>query len=153
MSSSTPWPFDLKICSGHLLSMMYKSTNFEVCQAKGSQDIEWSVYSYVQFDFLTCDLLTSKSIVVIYFSWCNSLQSLKFVKLRVLKILSDQHTYWPLDLWTSKSIVAIYFSWCTSLQSLKSVNQGVLKILSGQYTHKSSLTLWTSKSIMVIYFS
>jgi polyhydroxyalkanoate synthesis regulator protein len=35
-----PWPFDLKINSGHLLSMMYKSTKFEVCQAKGSQDIE-----------------------------------------------------------------------------------------------------------------
>jgi hypothetical protein len=33
--------------------MMYKSTKFEVCQTKGSEDIEWSVYSYVQFDPLT----------------------------------------------------------------------------------------------------
>jgi hypothetical protein len=40
MSSSTSWPLNLKICSGHLLSMMYKSTNFEVCQANGFQDIE-----------------------------------------------------------------------------------------------------------------
>jgi hypothetical protein len=23
---------------------------FEICQAKGFQDIDWSVYSYVQFD-------------------------------------------------------------------------------------------------------
>jgi hypothetical protein len=51
------------------------------------------------------DLWTSKSIVVIYFSWCTSLQNfLKSVKLRVLKILSchDTHmsilTPWTLNL-------------------------------------------------------
>ena len=31
------WPFNLKICRGHLLFMMYKYTNFVDCQAKGSQ--------------------------------------------------------------------------------------------------------------------
>jgi hypothetical protein len=136
------WPLNLKICSRHLLSVMYMSTKFEVCQAKGSQDIEWSVYSYIQFDPLTFDFLTIKSIMVIYFSWCTSLQSLKSVKQRVLKILSGQYTLmssltpWPFDFFTSKSIGVIYFLWCTSLQScLKSVKQRVLKILSGQYIH------------------
>jgi hypothetical protein len=87
------WHFNLKICSGYLLSMLYKSTKFEVCQAKGSQDIEWSIYSYIQFDPLTFHLLTSKSIMVIYFSWCTSLQSLNSVKQRVLKILRSQYTH------------------------------------------------------------
>jgi hypothetical protein len=50
MSSLT---LDLKINSGHLLFTIYYSTKFEVCQAKGSQNIELLVYSYVQFDPLT----------------------------------------------------------------------------------------------------
>jgi hypothetical protein len=92
-------PFNLKICSSHLLSMIYKSTKFEVYQAKGSQYIEWSIYSFVQFD-----PLTSKSIKVNYFSRYTSLQSLKSVKQRVLKILSNQYTHmssltlWPFNL-------------------------------------------------------
>jgi hypothetical protein len=71
--------------------MMYKSTKFEVCQAKGSQDIEWSIYSHVQFDSFTFDHLTLKSIMVIYSSWCTNLQSLKSVKQTVIKILSSQY--------------------------------------------------------------
>jgi hypothetical protein len=39
-------------------------TRFEVCQAKGFQDIEWSVYSYVQFD---SDLSSSKSLEFTYY--------------------------------------------------------------------------------------
>jgi hypothetical protein len=97
---------------------------------------------------LTLDLLTSKAKVVIYFSWCTSLQSLKSVKQRVLKILSSHLSVYsyvqfdPLnfDFLTSKSIVVIYFS-CASLQSLKCVKQRALKILSGQYIPMSSLTL------------
>jgi hypothetical protein len=46
MSSLT---LDLKINRGDLLFMMHQCTKFEV-HANGSQDIEWSVYSYVQFD-------------------------------------------------------------------------------------------------------
>jgi hypothetical protein len=46
-----PWPFTLKINSGHLLLLlrMYQCTKFEVCQAWSFQDTEWPVYSYVQF--------------------------------------------------------------------------------------------------------
>jgi hypothetical protein len=50
-----PWPFDLKIHGIHVLFRMYQCKKFEVCQAKGYQDIELSVYSYVQ---LTLELLT-----------------------------------------------------------------------------------------------
>jgi hypothetical protein len=66
MSSSTPLPltFNLKVRIGHLFSMMYKSTKFKVCQAKDSQDIEWSIYFYVQFNPLNFDLFKStKSIM------------------------------------------------------------------------------------------
>jgi hypothetical protein len=45
---------------------MYKSTKFEVYQAKGSQDIEWSAYFYVQFDALTFDLKINHGDVLIY---------------------------------------------------------------------------------------
>jgi hypothetical protein len=75
--------------------MMYWSTEFEVCQAKSSQDNEKSLYShmYVQFDLLTFDILTSQPFVVIYFSWCTNLQSLKSVKQTVLRILSSQYIH------------------------------------------------------------
>jgi hypothetical protein len=40
MSNLTLWPFNLKINRGHLLFRMYQYIKFEVCQAKGSQNIE-----------------------------------------------------------------------------------------------------------------
>jgi hypothetical protein len=43
------WLIDLKINRGHWFIRMYQCMKFKDCQAKSSQDIEWSVYSYVQF--------------------------------------------------------------------------------------------------------
>jgi hypothetical protein len=70
---------------------MYQYTKFDVHQAKGSQDIEWSVYSYVHIHPQHLDL--KSNIVVIYSSWCTSVYNLKSVKQRVLKILSGQYIH------------------------------------------------------------
>jgi hypothetical protein len=43
-------PIDLKINRGNLFFEMDQGIKFDIHQAKGSQDIEWSVYSYVKFD-------------------------------------------------------------------------------------------------------
>jgi hypothetical protein len=40
----------LTIIRSHWLFRMYQYIKFDVCQVKGSQDIERSVYSYAQFD-------------------------------------------------------------------------------------------------------
>jgi hypothetical protein len=44
------WLIYLKINRGRWFTRMYQCIKFDVCLAKGSQDIEWSIYSYVQFD-------------------------------------------------------------------------------------------------------
>jgi hypothetical protein len=105
ISSSTLWPFIFNICSGHLPSMIYKSPKFEVCQAKASQDIEWSVYSFVQFDPSIFDFWpqnqswsSTSHDVLVYKVW--SLSSKGFSRYWVVSILICP--VWPLDLWTSK---------------------------------------------------
>jgi hypothetical protein len=50
------WPFDFKINRVHVFFKMYQGFKFEVCQAKGSKDIERSLYFYVQFDPWSFDL-------------------------------------------------------------------------------------------------
>jgi hypothetical protein len=67
------WPFDLKINRVHLLFRMYQCMKFEVCQTKGSQDIEWSVYSYVQFQAvwpLTFDLKINRVLLLFRIYQC-----------------------------------------------------------------------------------
>jgi hypothetical protein len=60
---------------------MYQCIKFYVFQAKGSQDIERSVHSYVQFAPLDLKINT---LGVIYFLACTSVLSLKSIKQRVL---------------------------------------------------------------------
>jgi hypothetical protein len=130
ISSLTPWPLNLKIWSGQYTFHDVQVYKVWSLSNRGSRYWVVSIFLCLVWPF---DLLTSKSIMVIYFSWCTSLQSLKSVKQRVLNMLSSPYTQMSsLTLWTSKSIVANYFLWCISLQSLKSVKQRVLKILSGQ---------------------
>jgi hypothetical protein len=50
------WPIDLKINRGNQFFRVYQCIKFDVRQIYGSQDIEWSVYSYVQFDPWPFDL-------------------------------------------------------------------------------------------------
>jgi hypothetical protein len=100
------WPLDFKINGGLLLFMMYRCTKFKVCQAKAFQNVEWSVYSYVQFDL---DLLTSKSRVYIYclghtslVYWVWSLSSKGFSRywannIFLFTVLIDLEL-WPIDL-------------------------------------------------------
>jgi hypothetical protein len=57
------WPFDLKIDRVHLLCRIYQCTKIHVWQERCSQDIEWTVYSYLQC-WLTFDLCIPKLIAV-----------------------------------------------------------------------------------------
>jgi hypothetical protein len=142
----------LKVLSGQCnhvqfdLKIKWSSTFHDVLVYKvWSLSIKWFSRYWMVNTFLCpvwpLDLLTSKSIMVIYFSWCTSLQSLSSKGfLRYWLVNTFLCPVWPLDLLTSKSIMVIYFSWCTSLQSLQSVKQMVLKILSSQYIPLSNLT-------------
>jgi polyhydroxyalkanoate synthesis regulator protein len=67
MSSLT---FDLKINRVHLLLRMYLCIKFEVCQAKGSQDIEWSIYSHVKFDRWPFDLKINRVHILLKMYQC-----------------------------------------------------------------------------------
>jgi hypothetical protein len=99
MSSFDPWPFDRKINSGHLLFMVNQCTKFKVCQAKDSQDIEWSVYSYVQFDNWHFDLNINKGHLQfnlsVYEVW--NLSSKRLSRYWVVGIFLCP--VWPLTLW------------------------------------------------------
>ena len=114
---------NLKINSGHLL---YNVLVYKVWSLSSKGFWWYRVVNIFVCPVWPLDLLTLRYVAVVYFPWCTSLQSLKSVMRRVLKILSGQYIplclVWPLDLLTSKSIMVIYFLWCTSLQSLKPAN-------------------------------
>jgi hypothetical protein len=111
----------LKILSGHYIHMSRVTLEFWLIDLKSStfHDVplykvwslscKWFSRYWVVSTFiypvcpLTFDILTSKSIVVIYFSWCTIVQCLKSVNQRVLKILSGQYIHisnMTLDLWS-----------------------------------------------------
>jgi hypothetical protein len=97
---------------------------------------------YIPISSLNLDLLTSKSMGLIYHLGCTSVLSLKYVKQRVLKMLSGQYILMSslaLDLLTSKSIGLICYLRCISVLSLKFVKQRVLKIFDGQNIPISSV--------------
>jgi hypothetical protein len=116
---------------------MYQCTRFDVSQVKGSQDIERSVFSYVQFFTLDLWISTAK--------WPSALHDLPMCKVWSLSIKGFSR-YWVVSLFicpvwslTSKCMGLIYYLGCTSVLSLKSVRQRILKIWNGQNTSSSSV--------------
>jgi hypothetical protein len=97
MSSLTPWPQNQLWSSTFHDVLVYK-----VWSLSGKGFSRYWVVSIFLCPTWPLDLWTSKSIMVIYFSWCTSLHSLKSVKQRVLKIMNSQYIIcpiWHLDLW------------------------------------------------------
>jgi hypothetical protein len=108
--------------------------------------LKLSSVQYIHMSSLTLDLLTSKSIMVIYFSWWLvykvwSVSSKGFSRYWVVSILICP--VWPLDLWTSKSIGVIYYSWCTSVLNLKSVKQRYWEDKIFVFPVLNNLDLWS----------
>ena len=95
------WPTDLKINRDHLLTKDYLPTKFEACGAKRSWVISCTRWSRLAWPLtLTFDLLTWKSIGIIYSPRTIYLPSLKLVGQSVLELSVaqgevDWHDLWP----------------------------------------------------------
>ena len=95
------WPTDLKINRDHLLTKDYLPTKFEASGAKHSWVISCTRWSKLAWPLtLTFDLLTWKSIGIIYSPRTIYLPSLKLLGQSVLELLVAQgeenwHDLWP----------------------------------------------------------
>ena len=95
------WPTDLNINRDHLLIKDFLPTKFEAFEAKRSWVISCTRYGRSTWPLtLTFDLLTWKSIGIIYLSLTIYLLSLKLVgqsivELSVAQGIEDQHDLWP----------------------------------------------------------
>ena len=98
------WPSDLKINRDHLLTKDYLPTKFKASGAKRSWVISSTRWSKLAWPLtLTFDLLTWKSIGIIYSPRTIYLPSLKLLGQSVLELSVAQgevnwHDLWPTDL-------------------------------------------------------
>ena len=96
-----PWPTDLNINRDHLLTKDYRPTKFEASGAKRSWVISCTRWSKVAWPLtLTFDLLTWKSIGIIYSPRTIYLPGLKLLGQSVLELSVAQgevnwHDLWP----------------------------------------------------------
>ena len=101
------WPTDLNIYKDHLLIKDYLPTNFEASEAKRFWVISCTTNGQSTWTLtLTFDLLTWKSIGIIYLSLTIYLPSLKIVGQSIVELwvaqgIGDQHDLWtrPLTYW------------------------------------------------------
>ena len=104
------WPTDLNINRGHLLIKDYLPTKFEASGAKRSWVISCTRWSKVAWHLtLTFDLLTWKSIGIIYSPRTIYLPSLKLLGQSLLELSVAQgevnwHDLWP---WNSQIVKKI----------------------------------------------
>ena len=132
------WPTDLTIKKDHLLTKDYLPSKFEASGAKRSWVISCTRWSKLVWPLtLTFDLLTWKSIGIIYLPRTIYLPSLKLLGQSVLELSVAQgevnwHDLWPwpltltFDLLTWKSIGIIYSPRTIYLPSWKLLGQSVL---------------------------
>ena len=132
-------PADLNIDRGHLLIKAFLPTKFEVSGAKRSWLISWTRCGIPTWPLtLTFNLLTWKSIGIIYSSRTIYLPSLKHLGQSVLEISCTRCGIltWPMtltfDLLTWRSIGIIYSSWTSYLPSLKFLVQSILDLSVAQ---------------------
>ena len=98
------WPTDLNINRDHLLTKDYLPIKFEASGAKRSWVISWTRWSRLPWPLtLTFDLLTWKSIGIIYSPRTIYLSSLKLLGQSVVELSVAQgevnwHNLWPTDL-------------------------------------------------------
>jgi hypothetical protein len=95
---------EIKIDSGNLFFRVHQCTKYEVCQAKGFQDTEWSVYHYVQFDpwHLTYSSQNQMGKLIFRMYQC--------IKFEIHHVKSSEDIKWSvfptsnltIDLWNSK---------------------------------------------------
>ena len=138
------WPTDLNINRGHLLIKDYLPTKFEVSGAKRSRVISCTRWSKLAWPLtLTFDLLTWKSIGIIYSPRTIYVPSLKLLGQSVLELSVAQRwskLAWPLtltfDLLTWKWIGIIYYQvwtfWGKALLSYQLLGQSVLELSVAQ---------------------
>ena len=95
------WPTYLKINRDHLVILDYLPTKFEAFEAKHSWVISCIRYGWSTWPLtLTFDLLTWKSIGIIYLSRTIYLPSLKLVGQSISELsdaqgIEDKHDLWP----------------------------------------------------------
>ena len=131
------WPTDLNINRDHLLTKDYLPTKFEASGAKRYWVISCTRWSKLAWPLtLTFDLLTWKSIKIIYSPRTIYLPSLKLLEQSVLELSVARgevnwHDLWPWHL-TWKSIGIIYSPRTIYLPSLKLLGQSVLELSVAQ---------------------
>ena len=139
------WPTYLNINRDHLLTKDYLSTKFEASGAKRSWVISCTRWSKLAWPLpLTFDLLTWKSIGIIYSPRSIYLPSLKLLgqsasgatRSWVISCTRWSKLAWPLpltfDLLTWKSIGIIYSPRTIYLPSLKLLGQSVIELSVAQ---------------------
>jgi hypothetical protein len=136
------WP-DLKINKRNWFFRMYHSTKFDFCQANGSQDIEWSVYSYVQFDIWPLKIKINRGHLFLKMYQCAKFE-VHHAKgsWNIECLVYSLCPVWPLTFgpqiqqW-SPTLKDVPVCQVWSLSNLK-----VFKTLSGQHILMSSLTVF-----------
>jgi hypothetical protein len=101
ISRVTIWPFDFKINRGHSLLRMYQCTKFNVCQAKGYQNIEWCsacIPTVCPVWYWTSDLLTLKSIRV------SQVKCAQDIEWKVHSYIQFQLQHWMMTFWPQNQI-------------------------------------------------
>ena len=100
-----PWPTDLNIKRDHLVITDYLPTKFKASGEKLSWVISCTKYWRSTLPLtLAFDLLTWKSIGIIYLSWAIYLPSLRLlgqsiVEFSVAQGMGDQHDLWSWNYW------------------------------------------------------
>ena len=118
MSSLTLDHVTLKSIGGYQLLTKYQCTKFDICQAKYSQDIERTIFSYVQYDPWPCHLKINRGHLLLMMYQCTKFdvcqaKGSQDIEWTVFSYV--QYDPWPCNLQIISNDLPVYQVWCLSI--------------------------------------